>query len=229
MTATNGAQPVSTLAVTPTLVADQVYDVIERAILSGELPAGSRLRVRNLAEMVGTSIMPVRDAIRHLEEVGLAERTPHKGAVVRDFSVHELIDIYRVRTVLEIEGARVGATRVTADGLAVMERDLAEMRRAVEEKRISDALDADERVLRTLYAAGDNPVLVNMIEMLWKQCRYYKVMGATVAVDKDDNTLWEPQPLIFEAAKAGDAEAAARITEESLLSAQKRLEDRLNS
>ena len=67
----------------PSLVADKVFTAIHEAIMSGELPAGARLRVRDLALQVGTSVMPVREAIRRLEEAGLAERVPHKGAVVK--------------------------------------------------------------------------------------------------------------------------------------------------
>jgi DNA-binding GntR family transcriptional regulator len=77
--------------VTPTLVADQVYEVLENAILTGSLGSGSPLRVRDLASMVGTSVMPVREAIRRLEEAGLATRIPHKGAAVRTFTVTELM------------------------------------------------------------------------------------------------------------------------------------------
>ena len=58
----------------PSLLTDQVYTVIREAILHGEMPAGTRLRVRDLAAQVGTSVMPVREAIRRLEEAGLAER-----------------------------------------------------------------------------------------------------------------------------------------------------------
>ena len=56
----------------PTLLTDQVYAVLHQAIVSGELPAGSRLRVRDIAAQVGTSVMPVREAIRRVEEAGLA-------------------------------------------------------------------------------------------------------------------------------------------------------------
>ena len=57
--------------VRPTLLTDQVYATLHAAIISGELPAGSRLRIRDLAEQVGTSVMPVREAIRRLEAEGL--------------------------------------------------------------------------------------------------------------------------------------------------------------
>lgn len=217
------------MLVTPALVGDQVYEVIEHAIFTGALPGGSRLRVRDLAAMVGTSVQPVRDAIRRLEEAGLAERSPHKGAVVRDFSVAELLQIYSVRTLLETEGARLGAGRVSAADIQVMRGALDDMRAAVAEGRVSDALDADEELLRTLYRAGENAVLVNLIETLWKQCRPYKVIGATAAMENSDSTLWAPQPHILEAAESRDVARAVEVTEQSLLSARRRLEGRLAS
>src|SRR6476619_121556 len=89
--------------------------MIHEAILNGDLPAGARLRVRDLAEQVGTSVMPVREAIRRLEEAGLAEREPHKGAVVKTLTLEELVHVYDGRRLLEGEAARLGAERITAD------------------------------------------------------------------------------------------------------------------
>ena len=72
------------------LLTDRVFDTIHAAIMSGELPAGTQLKVRDLADQVGTSVMPVREAIRRLEESGLAVREPHKGAVVKTLTMTEL-------------------------------------------------------------------------------------------------------------------------------------------
>lgn len=216
------------ISITPTLVADQVYEALRTAILTGELAGGSPLRVRDVAEMVGTSVMPVREAIRRLEESGLATRVAaHRGAVVREFTVAELIHIYDVRATLEIEAARLGAANVTDSDVKKMEEALARLQKAVAEHRVWDALDEDEVLLRTLYTAGGNPVLVDVIENLWLQCRPYKVIGATEAIDHNDESLWTPQPAILEAARAKDAKAATKLTKQSLASARKRLEKRL--
>src|SRR5690242_21738021 len=88
--------------------------------MSGELPAGARLRVRDLALQVGTSVMPVREAIRRLEEAGLAERVPHKGAVVKGLTLIELEHVYDVRILLETEAAALGGAVVTPDDCARM-------------------------------------------------------------------------------------------------------------
>src|SRR5688572_29060773 len=107
--------------------------------MSGELPAGARLRVRDLALQVGTSVMPVREAIRRLEEAGLAERVPHKGAVVRRLTLTELENIYDVRILLEAEAAGLGGAVVTPESCARMWQLCDDMTRAVEDGRTVDA------------------------------------------------------------------------------------------
>ncbi|GAB3182612.1 GntR family transcriptional regulator [Nesterenkonia halophila] len=213
--------------VQPTLVADQVYAALEGWIMDGTLPAGEPLRIQKISEMVGTSVMPVREAIRRLTEAGLASTQPHKGAVVRTFTIAELINIYDVRTLLEVDAAEKGAPHLSGRSIEQMEDSCRRMFEAVDEGRVSDALNCDEEIIGTVYDAAGNGVLMSMIENLWTQCRPYKVMGAQEAIDQGDGSLWEPQPALIEAVKHGDAERARSITERSLLSARRRLERRL--
>ncbi|MFF0990805.1 GntR family transcriptional regulator [Kocuria nitroreducens] len=219
----------SKFTVTPMLMADQVYEALQQAIFAGDLAAGTPLRNQELADMVGTSMMPVREAIRRLEEAGLATRVPHKGAVVKKFTVEELIDIYDVRTTLEVEATRRGAGRVTDEHVRQMEEACALMQQAVAEHRVSEALDQDEAVLGTLYRAAGNAMAMTMMETLWRQCRPYKVIGATEALEHDDSSLWSFQPQLVEAARSRDVPAAVAVTEASLASARRRLEKRLQS
>lgn len=211
----------------PTLVADQVYMDLERWILDGTLEAGRPLRIRDVAEKVGTSVMPVREAIRRLKEAGLVTTQPHKGAVVRAFTVGELIEIYEVRTLLESDAAERGVSHLSAADIEHMEVSCRRMLEAVEEGRVPEALDYDEQVIGALYAASGNSVLMSTIEMLWRQCRPYKVIGAEEAIEQGDESLWEPQPALIEAVKAGDVDGAREITDRSLASARRRLELRL--
>ncbi len=206
------------------LASDQVYDVVAARIFSGELPAGARLRIRDLAEEVGTSVMPVREAIQQLVKNGLAVSEPHRGASVRAFTTRELIDIYDARSVLEIEAVRRGAARVTPADIAAMRSACERMYRAVVHGRVNDALDADEQLLRIVHEAVGNPVVTNLIELLWTQCRAYKVMGATAAIQHQDASLWEPQPALIEALEIGDVDKAVAITHDSIAAARRRLE-----
>lgn len=217
------AGPESGTSIPPKLVADQVYETLRSKILVGELPAGSPLRVRTVAQWVGTSVMPVREAIRRLEETGLAIRFPHRGAVVKEFTVAELIHVYDVRTILESQAARRGAKSATDQDLDPMYAALDRMQAAVGRGEAAAALDEDEIIHRALYRAAGNPVLVSTIDALWLQCRPYKVPGATAALDADDASLWSSQAAIVEATGRREVQVVVDLIRDSLASARKRL------
>ena len=198
--------------------------------MSGELPAGSRLRVRDLAEQVGTSVMPVREAIRRLEEAGLAERVPHKGAVVKGLTLQELLHVYEVRRVLEMEAARQGASAITSPEVQAMHREYDLMRAAITEGDPLAVLDHDEALLTVLYQASGNPVFTSTIKGLWEQCRSYKIVGARATLHADDDSaLWRFQAQLLEAASSRDADLAAEITDASLRDAASRVRAQLTS
>lgn len=215
--------------VVPTaLMTDQVFTAIHQAIMSGEMPAGYRLRIRDIAAQVGTSVMPVREAIRRLEEAGLAERVPHKGTVVRGLTPDELAYVYDVRRVLETEAARQGARAISAADTEVMQRHYQEILTAVAERDVVGALDADEAMLETLYRAGGNPVLTELIRALWQRCRAYKIAGAHRAAEESDQSAWALyQPQIIEAARNNNPRAAATLTAQSLRHAGGRIHAQL--
>jgi DNA-binding GntR family transcriptional regulator len=208
----------------PTLLTDQVYSVLHEAIMNGSLPAGARLRVRDLADQVGTSVLPVREAIRRLEEAGLAERSPHKGAVVKALTLEELVLVYNVRRLLEVEAARLGAAHIRPEDCDKMQAEYDLMRTAIAEGRVVDILDHDEALLTVLYSAAANPVLLEMIRMMWYRCRAYKIMGAKGTLETvGDDSLWRYQEHLISAARNNDAAACAEANDESLINATDRI------
>ncbi|MBM2615036.1 GntR family transcriptional regulator [Actinoplanes sp. LDG1-06] len=212
----------------PSLLTDQVYSALREAIMSGDLPPGSRLRIRDLAAQVGTSVMPVREAIRRLEEAGLAESVPHKGAVVKGLTLAELAHVYDVRRLLEVEAARLGSAQMSPAEVAAMQTELDLMRTAIAEHRVVAYLDHDEALLTILYRAAGNPVLVDTIRSLWEHCRAYKIVGAQAALDvPGDDSLWRYQQSLVEAARSHDSEAGAAASNESLLDATARIKAQL--
>ncbi|MDH6288530.1 GntR family transcriptional regulator [Rhodococcus opacus] len=206
------------------LLTDQVYETMHEAIMNGDLPAGSRLRIRDIAAQVGTSVMPVREAIRRLEEAGLAERVPHKGAVVKGLTLAELVHVYDVRRLLEVEAARLGAQQISPANVDRMHAEYELMQTAIAERRVVALLDHDEALLTILYEASANPVLVDSIRTLWQHCRAYKIVGAQGTLDTPgDDSLWRYQERLVEAARKGDADAAAAVNNESLINATSRI------
>ena len=205
-------------------VGDQVFAAIHHAIISGDLPAGTRLRIRDLAGELGTSVMPVREAIRRLEEMGLAEAQPYRGAVVKEFTHKELLDLYTVRRLLEVEATVLGVGRVTDADLTRMKAEWVAMEAAVAQ---GDALDypaRDEDFLVILYLASGNAVLVELVRTLWHRCRSYKILGAEQALESGQQaSLLTYQEQLLRAAADGDATTAGRITAESLDAATERI------
>lgn len=209
--------------------ADQVFEAMHTAIMSGELPAGHHLRIRDIAAQLGTSVMPVREAIRRLEENGLAESLPHRGAVVKSLTPEELLDIYTVRRLLEIEATRQGAEHSTAEDLAAMESELKAIEQALGADQSVAYLNHDENLLSVVYAASGNPVLLNTIQTLWQRCRPYKIVG----VKGDQRSMGQHELVMFqqrlvEAVRAGDPEEAVAATAGSLDAAIQRIRDALD-
>ena len=97
-------------------IGDQVFEAMQASILNGDYRSGQRLRIRQLAAELGTSVMPVRESLARLEEVGLVETSPHRGAVVKTFTAEELLQVYSVRRILEVdatvEGVQIGRAHV---------------------------------------------------------------------------------------------------------------------
>ena len=210
-------------------LADQIFLVLRDAIMNGSIAAGDRLRVSAIAEQVGTSVMPVREAIRRLEQAGLAERTPNRGSTVKGLSFDELIHVYQVRTTLEADAAARGASAITPEGVAEMRAHFARIDEFVNAGDLIGALDSDEAMLETLYTAGGNPVLVELIRTLWQRCRAYKIIGTTRALERGDESVWtESQTRIINAVAAGDPVAAREATEWTLHRAVDRIRSRLS-
>src|SRR5699024_658863 len=87
-------------------IGDQVFEAMQASILNGDYRSGQRLRIRQLAAELGTSVMPVRESLARLEEVGLVETRPHRGAVVKTFTAEELLQVYS-----DLKSDRASVTR----------------------------------------------------------------------------------------------------------------------
>ena len=208
----------------PSLLTDRVYAAIREGIRSGAIAAGSRLRLRDLAAQLGTSPMPVREAIGRLEQNGLVVRVPHRGAVVADLTPAELAHVYATRLVLEVEATRLGCGAAGPADVGAMRTAYAAMVAAVRAGRPAEALDRDEELLSALYAAGGNPVLLGLVQDLWQRCRAFKLLGADAADSfAPEAGAWSTQQRLLEAVEAHDVDAAVAVTRESLESSQRRI------
>lgn len=205
-------------------IGDQVFEAMQASILNGEYRSGQRLRIRQLAKALGTSVMPVRESLARLEEVGLVETSPHRGAVVKTFTAEELLQIYSVRRILEVEATIQGVQKLTEAGRGLLDEEFSAMESALEGDDASAYLDHDEELLATIYSASGNPVLVETIRTLWLRCRAYKLVGARREIAAQALApLLKHQRHLMDAVDAGDPDAAAAATDESFDDAIRRI------
>ena len=144
------------------MLRDQVKSYLTDAILRGVYKPGERLIETRVAQQLGVSQAPVREAIRDLEVLGLLKSEPFRGASVRQLSTEDLTEIYPVRAALEGVAARAAVTRLTEDDFA----HLAELL----DKMLAAATSADRRSFtesnvafhRVIVEASGNRTLINL-------------------------------------------------------------------
>lgn len=154
---------------------DVVFRALREAILRGELKPGERLMELQLANKLGVSRTPIREAIRMLEQEGLAVTTPRKGAEVAKMTEKDMEDVLAIREALEQLAASLACDHATEEELTALrtERDRFEhLIRSGEIKRIAES---DMRFHELLYEASGNPKLVSMLSNLREQMYRYRV------------------------------------------------------
>lgn len=168
--------------------------------------------------------MPVREAIRRLEESGLVETLPNRGARVKGFTPSELLHVYAVRRLLEVEAAGLGVATVSDADVEMLRDAFAAMESHLRAGDVVPFLDADERFLDVLYEAAGNPVLLDTIHGLWQRCRSYKIVGVTRELEGGDpEILLALQGDLLQAAIDRDSASARGLTAASIDAATARI------
>jgi len=158
-------------------MAEAALAELQDSILSGDLPAGSPLRLEELAARLGMSISPVREAVRRLESLGLAVHVPHRGARVSELALDDLRDTYEVRLVLEPLAVRRGAERFSGRDAEAARAQLAEYAEAHERGDLRAARDAHAGFHFTLYRASGSEWLLRLIHPAWENCERYRAIS----------------------------------------------------
>jgi len=146
-----------------TVLREQVKEALLQRIVSGELQPGERLVETRIAQELGTSQAPVREALRDLEQLRLVESEPFRGARVRGFGEEELVEVYPVRAVLEELAAKEATKRLEGD-VKALEREVEAMRAAAKRGDIGALVRHDIEFHRRIVEAAGNQVL----EQCWK-------------------------------------------------------------
>jgi DNA-binding GntR family transcriptional regulator len=155
-------------------MAEYALEQLRESIILGELPAGTPLRLDELARSLGMSISPIREAVRQLEALGLAKHVPHQGARVLDFDIDELRDLFQVRLALESLAVRRAAERFTDEDTAHARRQLARFDETRGKGDVRRTMRAHSDFHFTLYEASQSQWLVALIRPPWVRSERYR-------------------------------------------------------
>lgn len=185
---------------------DLVIQFLKEAVLRGDLKPGERLRQDEIAKALGLSQTPVREALLQLSAQGLVVRDPHRGAHVARIDLADLEQLYGVRSLLESEAARLGATRLGAAGTRTLRELVRRMQGALRDGDLAALREADEAFHMTLYRAAGNDRLAQLIEQMWSSFPRYLLW----LLPERPKASVKEHAAILKAVVAGDGERAAR-------------------
>lgn len=155
--------------------ADEAELALLQGVMDGTVASGTHLRLQDLADQLGMSMMPIREALRRLESLGLVEIVAHKGAWVRPLTLEDLLDTYFTRIHLESVALMTAAGRFTAEHAEKAHGLLEEMRQAEDRGDLIDWRNAHEHFHFALYGASGSKWLVRSIMPLWRNSERYRV------------------------------------------------------
>ncbi|KYO67284.1 GntR family transcriptional regulator [Thermovenabulum gondwanense] len=191
-----------------------VFQALREAIISGELKPGERLMEVQLAEEMGVSRTPVREAIRKLELEGLVVMVPRKGAYVAGLSMKDAADVFEVRQSLEGLAAALAAERITDEEIESLERVLLEINDAAEKNDLDLIIQKDAEFHNILFKASRNDRLVQIISNLKEQIDRFRIQSFENPGRL--KKLMEEHKKIVEAITERNVEKAKKLAEEHI-------------
>ena len=185
---------------------DVVFNTLREGILRGQLEPGERLMEIHLAEKLGVSRTPIREAIRKLELEGLVIMTPRKGAVVASITVEDLKDVLEVRTALERLAVELACQKITEEELNKLKNAMDDFRKEITSKDPTKVAVKDVAFHDIIYRATGNSRLIQMLYNLREQMYRYR-LEYIKDEDKRDTIVNEHLEIVS-AIENGNVEAA---------------------
>ena len=193
---------------------DLVFSAMREAILNGQLKPGERLMEVQLAEEMGVSRPPVREAIRKLELEGLVVMVPRKGAYVAGLTLKDVAEVFEIRSSLEGLAAALAAERITDSEVNSLDKILDAISIAGEKEDIKAIIKKDVEFHQVLFSASRNDRLAQIINNLKEQIDRFRTQSFSNPVRL--KSVLSEHKNILDAIKQGDAENAERLAKEHI-------------
>ena len=186
---------------------DVVFNTLRRAILKGQLKPGERLMEVHLANRLGVSRTPIREAIRKLELEGLVTMIPRRGAEVAQITEKSLQDVLEVRRALDALCAELACDRITAEGKAALKKACDHFDEATKTGEVVAIAEADVALHDIIVQATGNQRLIQLINNLSEQM--YRYRFEYIKDESGHENLVNEHRMIYESIMNGDREKAA--------------------
>lgn len=191
---------------------DEVFNTLREKILKGVYKPGERLMEIHLADQLGVSRTPIREAIRMLELEGLVKMVPRKGAQVAKISKEDLQDVLEVRKALDTLSVKLACERITEDEIKLLNNAEREFEKALASKDVRDIAEADVAFHDVIHSATKNGRLKSMISNLAE--RIYRYRFEYIKQQSDGGkTLMLEHREIMRCIEGRDVESAVKATE----------------
>ena len=187
---------------------DVVFNTLRQAILTGELKPGERLMEIHLANKLGVSRTPIREAIRKLELEGLVTMIPRRGAEVAQITEKSMNDVLEVRRALDALCAELACERITEEETEQLHRACEAFETAVKTKDIKKIARADVQLHDIIVQATGNQRLVQLINNLSEQM--YRYRFEYIKDTSQHQRLVEEHRIIYESIVKKDRETASQ-------------------
>ena len=188
---------------------DVVFNTLRQAILTGELKPGERLMEIHLANRLGVSRTPIREAIRKLELEGLVTMIPRRGAEVAQITEKSMKDVLEVRRTLDALSAELACERISAEEEEALKKACLNFEAAVKTKDTKAIAKADVAIHDIIAAATGNQRLIQLINNLAEQMYRYRFEYIKDASQHE--RIIEEHRIIYESIVKKDKEAAAEM------------------
>ena len=191
---------------------DEVFNTLREKILKGVYKPGERLMEIHLADQLGVSRTPIREAIRMLEIEGLVKMVPRKGAQVAKISKEDLQDVLEVRKALDTLSVKLACERITEDEIKLLNNAEREFEKALASKDVREIAEADVAFHDVIHSATKNGRLKSMISNLAE--RIYRYRFEYIKQQSDGGkTLMLEHREIMRCIESRDVESAVKATE----------------
>lgn len=206
-------------------IADQVFEQLERDILSGQYPRGELLSELRLSTEMGVSRTPVREAIRRLEQEKIVEECG-RGVMVLGISREDMLDMYDIRIRLDGLAASLAARNMSDDELREMKEvvELQEFYAAREEDKYSTKLyDLDSRFHELLYNGSGSRMIAEVLSSVHRKMAKYRM--SSLSRQRRAAMSIEEHKEIYEALASRDADKAERVAQRHAMNARQSMID----